>query len=334
MILIFSNARDQATNGVVAWLDRYGRSFVRVNDDVPERHRTDVQLGNGEFRFKDGDRWRCADEISAIWYRKGSFWFPTAAATPELAGQPALNALIARKLQAESRVCGEFFQHLMQRRGVRTLGNPRLGDPNKLIVLHEAEKLGLKTPRFQVVNRIGSHHLANPSAFITKAMSDGIYLWDNEEASRGYFSYTEDLAEVVATVSDDLEFPLSMIQEKIPKRFEVRAFFLDGRFACAAIYSQDDPQTATDYRKYNTERPNRNVPITLPTEVEDRLRALFGRLELNTGSVDLIVDDQGDFVVLEINPFGIYGSLQAICNFNIDRAIARWLCGEADDDWC
>jgi hypothetical protein len=54
---------------------------------------------------------------------------------------------------------------------------------------------------------------------------------------------------------------------------------------------------------------------------------------MNTGSVDMIVDEFGDFIFLEINPFGVYGGMSAICNYNIDKAIAGWLCGGIENEW-
>lgn len=334
MILIFSSSRDQATNGVLPWLDRLGQIYLRVNDDEPLPDDLRVELTNEDFRFHIGGVWRALADVSAVWYRKGTFWFPPGDAGPAFEGQAALTSLLARKLKDEARAAGRHFHELVRLSGTRVLGNPVLGDPNKLVVLGKAQRLGLKVPRFEIIDRLSPRHTADLSAYVTKSMSDGVYLWDMEDAWRGYFSYTEDLAVAAEGLVADEAFPPSMLQQKIAKTFEVRAFYLDGVFASCAIYSQRDPQTATDYRKYNAETPNRNVPMALPVEVEDRLRALFDDLALNTGSVDMIVDSEGDYVFLEINPVGIYGGMQAACNYRIDRAIARWLSGEIDHDWC
>lgn len=333
MILIFSNSRDQATNNVMPWLDRYGARWLRLNEDEMGDNPLEVRLTEGEFGFRADGRWWSAADISAIWYRKGRCWATLPAKAPLFDGNPALNRFLERRMDAETRRTWQYFHHLMRTLGVRTLGNAMLGDPNKLVVLHEAQRVGLRIPKFEVTNRLADHHLADPSRYITKAISDGVYLWDVDEAKRGYFSYTEDLSAVLAEVPGRRDIPLSLIQEKVEKSFEVRSFFLEGKFVSTAIYSQEDEQTATDYRKYNLKTPNRNVPMVLPEVVTDRLMSLFERLELNTGSFDMIVDRHGEFVFLEVNPFGIYGSMSAICNFNIDKAIGQWLCGALEDDW-
>lgn len=332
LILIFSNSRDEATNNVLPWLDRLGANWLRINDDEPAGVSVELQLGPDDIRFRVDGSWYNSTDIAAIWYRKGGFWLTPPPVPPEFEGRPALNHLLKKKMERENGAAARYFHELMRRLGVRTLGNALLGDPNKLVVLAEAALVGLKTPAFEVTNRLSDRHLANPSAFITKSISDGVYLWDREQELRGYFSYTEDLSLVLQEDTGCTDIPLSLIQEKVDKSFEIRSFFMDGLFLSTAIYSQEDPQTLIDYRKYNRERPNRMVPMVLPHEVSAKLVALFQRLDLNTGSVDLIVDANGEFVFLEINPFGVYGAMADICNFNIDKAIAYWLCGRQDHD--
>jgi len=333
LILIFSNTRDQATNNVVPWLDRFGASWVRVNNDELQGKPFEVTLRHGDLEVSAGGEQFSIHDVSGIWYRKGSFWFTRPAESVPFGGDPALNRLIESTLADETRTAARYFHHLVRDLGIRALGNAIVGDPNKLVVLHEAVRAGLKIPAYEVTGVLGDHHLANPSRYITKALSDSIYLWDLDEAQRGYFSYTEDLETVLKEGSDSRAIPLSLIQEKIDKSFEIRTFYLDGKFVSTAIYSQEDDQTSVDYRKYNAITPNRNVPIVLPEDVSERLKNLFDRLEMNTGSVDLIVDQSGEFIFLEINPFGVYGGMSAICNYNIDKAIASWLCGGIENEW-
>jgi ATP-GRASP peptide maturase of grasp-with-spasm system len=332
LILIFSLSRDQGTNGVVQWLDRLGVPFVRVNEDEPGRPQVRIALQNDDFSVEVEGRRYASSEITAIWYRKGNFWIPSATPAPVFPGEEELTRLVERKLKAEAKRAAEFFHHLVRDRGVRVLGNAILGDPNKLIVLHLAQRAGLKVPRFDVVERLEARHLAEPARFVTKALSDGIYLWDNDHAHRGYFTYTEALGDVPGLPADGDAAPLSLIQEKVAKRFELRIFYLEGLFFGTAIYSQENSQTAVDYRKYDAETPNRMVPFEVPAGLRSKLRRLFDDLELNTGSVDMIVDEEGEFVFLEINPVGIYGGLAYVCNYNIDETIARWLCGEKVDE--
>ena len=201
---------------------------------------------------------------------------------------------------------------------------------NKMITLDIAQSVGLHTPAFYVFNekQCIEDLLKGDEQYITKSMSDGVYLFENEEKSQGYFTYTESLS------SDDMEgYPEklspSFIQSKIEKQYEVRVFYLDGRFFSWAIFSQSDTQTCTDYRKYNDQRPNRVVPYVLPETLQQQLRDLFSKIGLNTGSVDLMVDSQDTYFFLEINPTGQFGVLSRATNYQLEAEIARWLINHA-----
>jgi ATP-GRASP peptide maturase of grasp-with-spasm system len=159
---------------------------------------------------------------------------------------------------------------------------------------------------------------------VTKAISDGLYLFDDTVGSRGFYSYTE---RVSRESLEDLPSPVSpsMVQEEIRKRFDVRVFYLEGRMWAMAIFSQSDERTQVDFRKYNDLRPNRTVPYRLPQQVEARLDQLFRELDLNTGSADLVLDECGEHVFLEINPVGQFGMVSEPCNHYLEREVARSL---------
>lgn len=318
---------DQGTNGVAQWLRHSDVNVLRFNDDETQPADRDIRLTADDCVFEYGGRRYALGDIDAVWYRKGNFWFHQAAPAPVLASDPALVQMLERRLKAEVAVASRFLARLVQARGIRTLGNPFLGDPNKLEMMTQARAAGLDIPDFEMTTRLSDEHRRNASGFVSKAASDGIYLWDLDVEQRAYFSYTERLDEILGGALPDY-IPLSMIQRNIAKALELRIFYLDGRFHATAIFSQNDAQTAVDYRKYNIKTPNRNTPFELPPEIERKLLEFFQRIELNTGSVDMIVTPGGDYVFLEVNPYGIYSGISEVCNLNIDRTIARWLCQE------
>jgi glutathione synthase/RimK-type ligase-like ATP-grasp enzyme len=90
-----------------------------------------------------------------------------------------------------------------------------------------------------------------------------------------------------------------------------------------AIFSQLDSLTELDYRNYNLEKPNRTVPFSLPENIELKLELLMKGLKLDTGSIDLILNREGDYVFLEVNPTGQFGWLSKSCNYYIEREIAK-----------
>ena len=129
---------------------------------------------------------------------------------------------------------------------------------------------------------------------------------------------------VLSTYYLTFRFP-SLIMEKIEKKYEIRSFYLDGRFYSMAIFSQNNKQTEVDFRKYCADRPNKVEPFKLPCDIEEKLERLFRYFDLNCGSIDIIVDKNGKYVFLEINPVGQFQMTSIPCNYNIEQIIANYL---------
>ena len=330
MILIFSIVGDQTTTDTLRWLHHLGLDHVvRLNqEDLQAGALTlDIRAGKALLEY-EGRRFSTRD-VDAVWYRKGDFQLFAPPATPSLPGHPALAERLLRKSRTEGERMSEYVHHLLAR-APRVLGHARIGALNKLMVLDAARRVGLDVPEFMAANhRQAFADWAADGDAVVKAASDGMYLWDFDAARRGYFSYTESL-DAVALMRLPERLPPSFAQRQIRKAYEVRVFYLDGDMYAMAILSQNDEKTRLDYRKYNYERPNRNAPYALPASVAERIVALFLALGLNTGSVDLIVDEEDRHVFLEINPSGEYGVMTYACNYSLHAAVAAWLAGHKE----
>lgn len=121
---------------------------------------------------------------------------------------------------------------------------------------------------------------------------------------------------------------LSYFEGKIDKAYELRVFYFNQTFYPMAIFSQNDKKTKIDFRNYNRINPNRTVPFELPIDIKDKLSILMNILNLNSGSVDLIVSKDREYYFLEVNPVGQFGMVSHPCNFNIEEIIAKYLLNE------
>jgi D-alanine-D-alanine ligase-like ATP-grasp enzyme len=92
-----------------------------------------------------------------------------------------------------------------------------------------------------------------------------------------------------------------------------------------AIFSQMDDKTNTDFRKYNIKKPNRNIPFQLPKSIEKKLWQFMQELELNTGSIDIVVDKSNNYYFLEVNPIGQFGMVSFPCNYLLEKKVAEHL---------
>lgn len=59
--------------------------------------------------------------------------------------------------------------------------------------------------------------------------------------------------------------------------------------------------------------------------MEIKVRAFMKEAKLNIGCLDIIRDETGRYVFLEVNPLGQYLSESAKCNYYLEKNIAEWL---------
>lgn len=324
MIILFSVANDYTTYDVIKWLHYLGEyNIVRVNyGDAHGNKDLLIQVEEGDFKIRLQDKVFSLRDIKAVWYRKGCDWLCDQFYTITIEGHTKFTRYLNNKAQREQHKLSEYLHFLIEN-SVPVLGSAFKSDLNKLITLSAAKAAGLLIPDFHVVNHKQAVEQLwhTGEGFISKSMSDGVYLFDKTEAAMGYFTYTEKLTEEKIQELPDKISP-SFLQKNIEKRMEVRVFFLDNRCYSMAIFSQSDEKTKVDYRKYNDEKPNRCVPFILPSAIAAKIIFLFNTLGLNTGSVDLIMDTKGDFYFLEINPVGQFGMVSNPCNYQLEKKVA------------
>lgn len=324
MILIFSVQNDYTTYEVIKWLHHMGHTnVVRINSD--EKNNIKFNLKNNNCVLNINGQKVDLSTVSVVWYRKGVNWLGQQFKEISIKNHPQLSNHMNRISQNENKVLNDYIHYLIKQ-NIPVLGSAFKSNLNKLKTLEQARSVGLSTPKFHVLNELEEVKklLDSETGYITKSMSDGVYFFDSEHSDTAYFTYTEDLISERLKGLPDTIAP-SFTQSKINKKYEVRTFFLDGELYSWAILSQNDVKTKTDYRKYNDAKPNRDLPIEIPIEVQIKLKNLFALIGLNTGSVDLMVDNDDNYYFLEINPVGQFGFLSKLSNYQLEKHVATWL---------
>lgn len=326
MILIISEEKDASTNGVINWINHLGCEWIRINSD------TDIQFidlsmndsGDIQFRLKkNGSEWISFSNITSVWYRRGGIYpsnFSSGNVTSDISKNPNKKAVVSQ-LKRESHRILEFIYTLLTDKP--SIGSFQTGDVNKLISLYTARKIGLKIPSTKIVtNRselldFKEYH----QDVITKSISESLYIKVENEF---YCNYTETVSNgFIGTLADEF-FP-SLVQERLIKAYELRIFYLHGNCYSMAIFSQADQQTSVDFRKYNDRKPNRTLPFSLPQNIEEKIRSFMNAMNLNSGSIDMIVTTNKDYIFLEVNPVGQFGMVSGPCNYGLEKEIATCL---------
>ena len=340
MILILSqSALEPTTEEVMDWLWALGGSCVRLNgDDIEGRCALRFEIDGAEaslvFTADDGTAEGAElplAEVGAVWFRR---WiFERRHESVDLLARPAadnhtLHYELRRHLNLESRRLSDFLTSSFADRP--WLSHPRRSNLNKLDVLRRAARAGLATPATLVTTEREAlrRFCVERGPVITKPIGEVDAFLDGEVA---HYLYTTalGLAEIDAL---PVRFAPSLFQEQVEKAYEVRVFHLAGELHAMAIFSQNDDQTRTDFRQYNRQRPNRNVPYRLPAGTAAALGRLMDDLDLETGSIDLLVRPDGGEVFLEVNPVGQFGMVSKPCNYPLERKVAELLLRKADPE--
>lgn len=325
MILILSHAEVEATTeDVIDWLSSLGASFLRINgDDIDGAGAVHISTGNREekSRLIIGGRELQASKVKAVWFRR---WMRDRQhENTDLLAVPSekLAYDIKRHLTLESRRISRFLFSRFS--NVPWLSEPETSTINKLEALELAATAGLTTPATLVTTERHAvqEFAARCERLITKPIGE-VAIFVHQGLVHFMYTAVLDRCDIEALPE---RFALSLFQEKIEKTFEVRVFYLDGECYPMAIFSQLDPQTQADFRRYNTERPNRTVPYRLSSATIEGIRQLMSSLDLDTGSIDLIRTPEKQHVFLEVNPVGQFGMVSYPCNYPLERKVAEAL---------
>jgi len=322
MIALFSQVVGEGTTEMVMdWLEHLGAEYARVNGEgLNADDALELRVGNGGTRLRlDAGGREVTERTGAAWMRR---WH-TLTNLDDLrrGGHPALGHAVVSHLGRELVALRGGLEDVL--RDAEWLTRVREMSVNKLQVLRVAAEAGLEVPETLVTNRRAALEafIAEQGPVISKPLGEASNF---EVGGTGYVMYTVEITPEVVAGLPERFFP-SLFQPRVEKRYELRVFCLGGRCWPMAIFSQEDPQTRGDFRRYNHARPNRCVPYALPAAVEAAVLEMMERLELATGSVDLIRTLDGRHVFLEVNPIGQFGMVSDPCNYYLERRVAEHL---------
>lgn len=308
MILIISDKNDHSTYSVTEYLIYMNIKYFIINtDDI-----VDIKFKGVDILFEIKNTKIKFSEIKSVWYRRGfinikNFNFNNIKPIDDL-----LNVEMSKLIQ--------FVYFKLE--SLNHLNKITNSDVNKLIVNDIARNLNIDTTDDYIISSkedLKEIARGDENNFVTKVIS-GYCIQEFDGFS--IYNFTKKIN--IRENDSDIFFP-SLVQNYINKKYELRIFYLDSVYYAMAIMSQNDKQTTIDFRNYNDIKPNRNVPFKLPNEVEIKLDKLMKELDLNSGSIDMIVTPENKYVFLEVNPIGQFGMTSYPCNFNLEKKIANFL---------
>lgn len=313
-ILIFSSDFDQSTSDVIEWILNKECFFHRFNDKIgvnikhitigKQSNVVNFTFNNKEFSTKD---------IRSFWYRRGVL----TQVSENIIGDSSLSFFLGEENNAKV----WFLTNELDKKS--KINHIKTSDLNKLFQLTLATKCGIKIPSTIVTTNKKelSDFVKSKKLVIAKSVQSTFFAI-NKSTEYGLLTNIFDNKDLAKTTAI---FFSTTFQEQVVKKYELRIFYLDGIFFSMAIFSQNNPKTVVDFRNYDSSSPNRTVPFQLPINIERKLNKLMIKLELKSGSIDMIVNEKDEYIFLEVNPIGQFGMVSNPCNYYIEEMIAKKL---------
>lgn len=317
MILIVTNRCDHTADFLILELQRRGVAYYRFNtEDLPDRAEIDVRPGcRGALGvIRSGSKTLPLSDVSSVWYRRPG----TPTPSPTIADSAALEFCVTETQAALDGMLGTL--------NVFWISHPHMirRAEQKLLQLRLATSLGFAVPNTLVTNSPESarEFLGSNPSVIYKPMRRGRIT--TELGNRIIF--TNLVSGEARARLDSISFAPCLLQEYVPKAFEVRVTVIGKLCFAVAIHSQDGADTKIDWRR-GEPRTLRHEIYGLPDAIRDRCVKLVEMLGLSFGAIDLIVRPDGAHVFLEINPNGQWAWLEQLCpDLPLRASLADLLC--------
>lgn len=193
---------------------------------------------------------------------------------------------------------------------------------NKLLQLKYATECGFVVPR-----TLATSDPSEASAFfkrkiplVSKSINAANVYYGKHSMSMITDSYN---AEEMSKRFPSPDYPI-LIQEEIPKKFELRITVVGDRIYACSIDSQSSDSSKLDWRVRDP-KFMKHEPYELPIRTANACIKLCRMLGLQYAAIDMAVTPQGEYIFFEINPNGQYYWVEQYTGLPISKAIAALL---------
>jgi len=255
-----------------------------------------------------------AEALVSFWYRRIRMPAPPPEATD------TTHEYVFREAVATLRGALEVLSARL-----RSFGSPCTLDraESKVFQLDIAADLGFEIPNTVITSDPGElRRFAREHAglLVAKPVHSG-YL-RTPDGDVGIFTQRLEVGDLVE-IDRALPCPI-IVQEEIPKAFDIRVTVVRDAVYATAIDSQSDPAAQVDWRR--TSRPD--LPHhrhELPPAVHSRCVEMAARQGTGFAAIDLVLTPDNRYVFLESNPNGEWLWIEDALGYPISDAIVRYL---------
>ncbi|MGX5817037.1 MvdC/MvdD family ATP grasp protein [Chitinophaga lutea] len=312
MILCITHSQDTYTIDLVRQhLERLGHDSFRLNsDEFGTRYRLRYRLDalGPQYQLEHGHTLIDAADITGVWYRK--LW--------DLRVPPSLDPAYVPSFVKEYGTALRIFLDSLDVPWINRIDLDHAICGNKFLQLSAAQAANMHTPRTLI-----SNHAEDAIRFFDELQGDVVVKLHGALSKtmdgRGDFFPTTRLRKEDVPMLESLSACPMILQEHIPKERELRVVYVDGEFFTGSLQAPG----STDWRA--TTAIIQWESFTLPDVEREKISHLMQLLGLSFGAIDMILEPDGRYVFLEVNPQGEWGMLQKYLGFPIAETIAEKL---------
>lgn len=118
------------------------------------------------------------------------------------------------------------------------------------------------------------------------------------------------------------------LQEKINKAFDLRVICVGEKVFSCKIDASRSIHGNLDWRAYDLPNTEHSI-FNLPDDIAAKLQRVMKGFGLDYACLDLCVDENGEYWLLDVNPFGKYMWIEMATGLKISRAISELLVSKA-----
>jgi glutathione synthase/RimK-type ligase-like ATP-grasp enzyme len=308
LILALTSRGDLTTDYVIAALNEAGAVVTRLNTNDLLNDWCFCLTPDGQS-FRSGDRMIRPDDVTAVYYRRT--YAPQPPPSVDRRGRlfAAREGRIVLRALYAALTCPWISHHAAI-----------AAAENKPRQLAAARRLGLRVPDTIVTNdpHIAKAFFAKHTVVATKALSYG-------DLGEGKVLHTSIVQGWQDAFADAIASAPTLLQQYIEKQADYRVTVVDDQVFACRIDSQRAAISSVDMRRGLSDLSMSHDLVTLPADIAHLCVDIVKEMHLRFGAIDLVLDLDGQFWFLEVNPNGQWAWIQQRTGARIANAIAEGL---------
>ena len=316
-VLILTNKDDITVDFVVRELKQRKINYYRLNtEDIPSIVSINFDINNNEYKLLDRIK---NIEINLLDFDSVYFRRPSISDLSHIEG---VNDSEIYYLKSElTFVLEGIYKVFRDKYWINNVYTIREAE-NKIYQLEIAKDIGFNIPRAVISNDIEMiRYIKNThdNDLIIKPIKSGNIKYGDIERAIFTTKISEEQFDNIERIES---FPIFM-ESNVHKIVDLRCTVVGNEVFVAEIHSQVENESKIDWRRGKKILEHREH--VLPNNIKKMCIELTRKLNLNYSAIDMILDENNDYVFLEINPNGQWAWIENKLQFPISKKIVDLL---------